>query len=182
MAQSGFINGKLVVKGTEYDNPIGVGGGGSGIGATQVVRKTANQPTTSTTRVDVADLIFPTAVLTPNAWHYFKFFVLYSSLAAGTGIGFVFSNSTGGAVTAAMVRIAMASTDGAGHEFQGAYTGPTDTGVVATASPAANQQNCAVIEGMVFSNLLPVQLAFFSETGTQVTVHAGSHGFLWTLA
>lgn len=179
MAESGFSNGKLVVKNVEYDNPIG--GSGSGMGNLKIVRKTSHQSTTSTTRVNINELVFPASEIALNVWYSFKFVVLYSSTATATGIGLGFSNDVGNTILGSVIRIAASNTDGAGHEWQGSSFGASDP-VVATTSPAAGAGFIAIVEGIFLTaNPFPLQLSFFSETGNSVQVMAGSHGFLWAL-
>lgn len=160
--------------------PTMVPGSTSGLGIPQVCRKTANQATTSTTRVNATELVFPANSISLNVWYSFKFVVLFFSTAAATGIGLGISNDSGNTILGAQVRIAAAG-DGAGQEWQGAITGSGDT-VVATTTPLTNTGFIATVEGIFLTaNPFPLQLSFFSETGNSVTCMAGSHGFLWAL-
>ena len=133
-------------------------------------KKTANQNFNSTTVADVTGLSY---AVTAGVTYKYKFYVLYTSAAVGTGLklGVSYPAAT---VASANARIAYAG-DGGNSYYEGSLTSATDS-VTATAVAATGTVYVAYVEGVLVPSANgTLQLRAGSETnGTNVTVQTNS--------
>jgi hypothetical protein len=123
------------------------------------------------TLTNVPALSFPVV----NACFYrIEVMMKFRSAATGTGIGFTVQGSGGAAGSIALISRVSQAADGTAHEYSGAMTTLGDL-VLSTAVPAANTSYCGKIEGTFDCTANgTLTLQFRSETGTTVTLEAGS--------
>ena len=133
-------------------------------------KKTANQAFNSTTVADVTGLSY---AVTAGVTYKYKFYVLYTSAAIGTGLK-LGVNYPAATVASANARIAYAG-DGGNSYYEGSLTSATDS-VTATAVAATGTVYVAYVEGVLVPSANgTLQLRAGSETnGTNVTIQTNS--------
>lgn len=145
----------------------------------QIIKKSADQSTSSFAPIDDDDLWFE--VEAGRCYHFRFVCAMRSALATmGFRISLTFPSAT---VSAASARL-FTSTDGPGAEAQGAILSSGDI-LTFNSVPAANDDYIGIIEGLIVPTASGVvQLMFSSETGSGgllVTIRRGSVGFIYDL-
>jgi hypothetical protein len=134
--------------------------------------------TTSTTLANTTGLVF---AVVNGTYYHFRFFVLWQTATATTGIKIGITTPTF-TVYSATVRMPVAA-DGTGAEWTGALTTSGDS-VIGSGAESTNTTYPAIIDGIILPSAngnVQVQHAAEVAAAGNVTVKAGSSGMMWEL-